>query len=45
MKESSFMIVIPMNPQDVDDPEIFLKNVRNAMEQVKSMSAENAEWR
>ena len=24
---------------------IFLKNVRNAMEQVKSMSAENAEWR
>ena len=30
MKESSFMIVIPMNPQDVDDPEIFLKNVQES---------------
>ena len=30
MKESSFMIVIPMNPQDVDDPEIFMKNVQES---------------
>ena len=30
MKESSFMIVIPMNPQYVDDPEIFLKNVQES---------------